>query len=113
MAIAWMYHRKNCNTCKKATAYLEKKKQTVTEVVDCKKNPHAADEALELAKTVTEIQSMKGKKLVVLKMKDGPSDEQILELMLGPTGGLRAPTIRQGKKLLVGFSEEAYDGMMK
>ena len=28
--------------------------------------------------------------------------------LLGPTGNLRAPTLRQGKTLLVGFSEDAY-----
>jgi len=28
--------------------------------------------------------------------------------MLGPTGNLRAPCIRAGKTILVGFSEEAF-----
>jgi len=28
--------------------------------------------------------------------------------MLGATGNLRAPTIRVGKKLLVGFNEDVY-----
>jgi arsenate reductase-like glutaredoxin family protein len=28
--------------------------------------------------------------------------------MLGATGNLRAPTIRAGKKLLVGFNEDVY-----
>lgn len=30
-------------------------------------------------------------------------DEDMLAVILGPTGNLRAPTIRIGKKLLVGF----------
>ena len=34
--------------------------------------------------------------------------EEILSLLLGPTGNLRAPTARVGKTLLVGFSPEAY-----
>ena len=29
-------------------------------------------------------------------------------IMLGPTGNLKAPTLRVGTTLLVGFSEEAY-----
>ena len=29
--------------------------------------------------------------------------------MLGPTGNLRAPTIRSGKTVLVGFNEEAFE----
>jgi hypothetical protein len=28
--------------------------------------------------------------------------------MLGPTGNLRAPTIRRGKTVLVGFNEELF-----
>jgi len=28
--------------------------------------------------------------------------------MLGPTGNLRAPTIRRGQTVLVGFDEEAF-----
>lgn len=28
--------------------------------------------------------------------------------MLGPTGNLRAPTVRAGATLLVGFNEDAY-----
>lgn len=40
--------------------------------------------------------------------KDKPSDDELLQHMLGPTGNLRAPTIRAGKTLLVGFNEDAY-----
>jgi len=29
--------------------------------------------------------------------------------MLGPTGNLRAPTIRKGKTVVVGFNEEVFE----
>lgn len=32
----------------------------------------------------------------------------LLALLPGPTGGLRAPTLRVGRTLLVGFNAEAY-----
>jgi hypothetical protein len=42
-------------------------------------------------------------------MKKAPPDDVTLAShILGPTGNLRAPTIRKGKTLLVGFSEEVY-----
>ena len=41
--------------------------------------------------------------------KDQPSEEEILKLVLGPTGNLRAPTLMVGKKLVVGFNEEMYE----
>ena len=51
----------------------------------------------------------KGKKVVKVDLKkDKPTEEEILKLILGPTGNLRAPTLRVGKKLVVGFNEEMY-----
>jgi arsenate reductase-like glutaredoxin family protein len=52
----------------------------------------------------------KGKKVTQFKLaaKDRPDDDTLAAAMLGPTGNLRAPAIRKGKKLIVGFSEEAY-----
>lgn len=40
--------------------------------------------------------------------KDPPDDETLAKHICGPTGNLRAPTIRQGNTLYVGFNEEAY-----
>ena len=50
----------------------------------------------------------RGKKVVTIDMKDAPDDETLVGYLLGPSGNLRAPTIRKGKTLYVGFSEEAY-----
>jgi arsenate reductase-like glutaredoxin family protein len=40
--------------------------------------------------------------------RDPPPEKQLYEQLLGPTGNLRAPTLRLGRTLLVGFSEEAW-----
>jgi arsenate reductase-like glutaredoxin family protein len=51
----------------------------------------------------------KGKNVVAFDMhREPPDDETLLSHMLGPTGNLRAPTLRRGKTLLVGFNEETY-----
>jgi len=42
-----------------------------------------------------------------------PPRAELLELLLGPTGGLRAPTLRVGRTLLVGFNAEAYTKTLK
>jgi arsenate reductase-like glutaredoxin family protein len=66
-------------------------------------------EAIALAKTVSRLVVAKGKKIVDVDLKkERPSDDELAALMLGPTGNLRAPTVRKGKTLYVGFSEEAY-----
>jgi arsenate reductase-like glutaredoxin family protein len=66
-------------------------------------------EALQLANSVNEIYAAKGKNVVHINMKqDKPDSALLTKLLLGPTGNLRAPTIRVGKTLIVGFDEVAY-----
>lgn len=44
--------------------------------------------------------------------KGRPDDATLLAHVLGPTGNLRAPTIRSGKAVYVGFNEEALRGLL-
>jgi len=51
----------------------------------------------------------RGKKVERLDLEAGRPDKATVErLMLGPTGNLRAPTLRVGRTLVVGFDEETY-----
>ncbi|MCB9908950.1 MAG: hypothetical protein H6829_01635 [Planctomycetes bacterium] len=51
----------------------------------------------------------KGKKVVRFDLaKDAPEPAELEAVLLGPTGNLRAPTMRMGKTLLVGFQEALY-----
>lgn len=78
--------------------------------IDAKKDVHQKPEALKLASAASDLYSAKGKKVVHLNLKkDKPTEEEILKLMLGPTGNLRAPTLKVGKKLLVGFNQQMYE----
>ena len=43
---------------------------------------------------------------------DAPTDEELSKLILGRSGTLRAPTLRRGKTLLVGFNQAAYDEVL-
>ncbi len=56
---------------------------------------------------------MKGKKITSFDLKkDQPSEEELLAMMLGTTGNLRAPTIQRGKTLLVGFNADQYETIL-
>ena len=69
-------------------------------------------DALKLVESASHLFVAKGKKVVELDLKkDNPSDEEILKLILGPTGNLRAPTLKVGKKLVVGFNDEMYSSV--
>jgi len=51
----------------------------------------------------------KGKNVVVFDMKTAqPDDDTLAAVLLGPSGNLKAPTLRLGRTLLIGFSEPAY-----
>jgi arsenate reductase-like glutaredoxin family protein len=81
----------------------------VSETVDASKDRKDRDEALRLAKSVRRVVAGRGKKVTVFDMKKSPpSDDELAAVLLGPTGNLKAPTLRLGDTLLVGFSEEAY-----
>jgi arsenate reductase-like glutaredoxin family protein len=69
---------------------------------------------LAVARDVDQIYVAKGKKVIQVDLKTSrPARAELLALLLGPTGGLRAPTVRVGRTLLVGFSEEAYAKVLR
>lgn len=73
-----------------------------------------ASDALKLAGEVDEIYSAKGKNAFCLHLKhDNPDEETLLSFLLGPTGNLRAPALRSGRTLIVGFHEETYARILR
>ncbi len=62
-----------------------------------------------LARSARKVIVAKGARVETFDIKnDSPNEADMLKAMLGPTGNLRAPTIRRGQTLLVGFNEEVY-----
>ena len=66
----------------------------------------ARRDAAELVKAARKVIVAKGKK--VQTFPGGKATKEIVDALLGPTGNLRAPTVRCGKTLLVGFDESSY-----
>ena len=55
------------------------------------------------------IYAAKGKRVVHMDLRrDKPAKTDLLGVLLGPTGNLRAPTLRKGRTLIVGFDEATY-----
>ena len=82
--------------------------------VDAKKTTLKEREALALVQEVDEIYASKGKQVVHLDLKKAKPDKAaLLGLLLGPTGNLRAPTLRKGRTLLVGFDDAVYAKVLK
>ena len=80
------------------------------EEIDAKKERMGGSEALQLLEGMTKLVVAKGKKITQVDLKkDRPDDDSLVKLMLGPTGNLRAPTMKVGKTVLVGFNDEMYE----
>ena len=82
--------------------------------MDARKSTLKEKEALELIREVDEIYVSKGKQVVHVDLKqEKPDKASLAALMLGPTGNLRAPTLRKGRTLIVGFDEATYAKLLK
>ena len=82
---------------------------TKTEI-DARKERYGAEDAVALLQGMSRMIVAKGKKVTEVDLvKDRPDDEALGKLLLGPTGNLRAPTMKIGKTVLVGFNADLYD----
>ena len=101
-------------TCAKTQGYLAKNKIGVTEKADAKKATIKGDAALRVLDGVDQLYVAKGKNVVHVDLKAAkPPRAELLSLLLGPTGNLRAPTLRKGRTLIVGFDEATYSSVLK
>ncbi len=101
-------------SCKRAQEFLAQARLETQEEVNANKTKYQKQDALKLAATVNHIYAAKGKKVVYLNVKkDKPDSAALVKVMLGPTGNLRAPTLRVGKTLLIGFNAETYQQVLE
>jgi hypothetical protein len=88
---------------------LDKTKSRIASERPSKKQPLTDADAKALLASVSEVVLAKGKAVRTL-----PAKEASLDDLRGPTGNFRAPMVRLGKRLLVGFHEETLrDGLAR
>ena len=82
--------------------------------MNAKKAPIAGEAALAVLRDVDDLYVTKGRKVVHVDLRAGrPPKAELLGLLLGPSGNLRAPTVRRGRTLVVGFDEATYAALLK
>lgn len=86
---------------------LEQQQIPMEQTVDARKEVLAGEDAWRLLSSATEILVAKGKKVLTFDPKVD-AKEAILAAALGRTGNLRAPALRIGDRLMVGFGEGLY-----
>lgn len=105
--IDWYYHRVGCTTCRRADAFLEQAHAEVAEKVNARKVRIGLPEAITLVRTARHLSVARGKKVVHFDFeRDRPSDAELTKLIIGPSGNLRAPALRAGQRLFIGFNAD-------
>lgn len=93
----------------KSQEFLAKKKVTVDSQTNAKKQVFGETEARDMLKGIERLISIKGPKVVSVNLrKEKPDWSELRALLLGPTGNLRAPVVRMGKTLIIGFHKNIY-----
>ncbi len=96
-------------TCGKTQGFLARKQIETAELVDARKTRLGRRDALALLEGMDELIAAKGAKVERVDLRAGRPDRATIErLMLGPSGKLRAPTLRVARTVLVGFDEPTY-----
>ena len=82
---------------------------TAREVVDARKVRLGRADLAALFADAERIVVAKAKRLVVLDAaRAKPTLDELADLVLGPSGNLRAPTLKLGRTYLVGFGGDAW-----
>ncbi|MFT3766623.1 MAG: ArsC family (seleno)protein [Minicystis sp.] len=96
-------------SCGRAQEFLAQEKIEIERQTDAKKERFDRDAALRLVREATDLWVAKGKSAVHVDLtKSPPSDDELAALVIGPSGNLRAPVLKRGTTLLVGFDAAAY-----
>lgn len=112
MTIDWHYHRQNCETCARAAAYLAEHGIKPLETVNARKTSIDPAAATELLRQCRRLFVTRGPKVYEFDLTQPFDVAEVNALILGRTGSLRAPVVRAGGSLVVGFLPELYDRVL-
>ncbi len=101
-------------SCKRADAAIESFGATVRETVNANKDKIDQEQGLRLLQEGSKVLVARGKKVLEFRLKKGqPQGELSLQDLqkaaIGPSGRLRAPTLKLGKTWVVGFNPGLYE----
>ena len=108
-------HKPNCTTCRKAKAFLEKKKAEL-EVRDLGKERLSAAELDQLIGSRDHRKFLNPRNELYRRRKMGknpPSRDEALKLMAAEPNLIRRPVVLRGPDVVLGYDEEALERIAK
>ena len=101
-------------TCGRTQEFLAKRRVETEELVDARKVKLKLKDAYALLEGMDELVAARGRKVERVDLRSGRPERAMVErLMLGPTGHLRAPALKVGRRLLIGFDEATYRAILR
>jgi hypothetical protein len=97
-------------SCKKAQKYFEQNNIGLKSTSDARKEKIDKDQAWGLISGLSTVYIGKGKKVLSFE-PDGINKEEILRAALGRTGNLRAPALKTGNAIFIGFNDNIYSNL--
>ncbi len=79
--------------------------------MNARKERYGAEDLEDFFSGTTKVVAGRGKKSVEFDLKQDVDWAALTKAVLGPSGNLRAPVALTGKTALVGFNEEAWEGV--
>lgn len=104
----WYLHRKNCASCAKSEAWLAQQGLVAAQQVDARKHRFDEAQAWELVRACSQVYVARGKSWAAYDPHDAEQAVELGKKMLGPHGTLRAPALRFGKVMVIGYESEMY-----
>ena len=108
IAIDWYYHRVGCTACKRAHDFLKGYELVVRERVDARRTrigPSGFSDVVKGAKTVL---VSNGRSVARFDLSSRTCDRgDMFARMVGPTGNLRAPTLKRNGLVVCGFHADS------
>ncbi len=93
--------------CKRTQEFLAKNGIETEFVQNAASDPVVGESALALLKGMTELRVGRGRKAVRFDLEqERPSDPELLGSMLGRSGKLRAPAMKIGSTLVIGYNQD-------
>lgn len=112
MKLDWAYLRNGWVSCKNARDALAQNKVRIAVEEDARKQSYPGEAAWQMFAEAKKIYVASGKK--IMEFDPATADRNLLlKKAIGPSGNLRAPTIRVGKIFYVGFHPEMYDRLVQ
>lgn len=93
-------------SCVRADEFLAARRIAVRETVDARKQRYGAEDLRALFAGCERVIAVKGKKRLEFDLAQTFDVEALAAAVIGPTGGLRAPTLKVGATALVGFGSD-------